>query len=160
MNQQYRNYYNQHKTNPQVLALPPQQQQDVIQQKFDALFELDFSEIQKTRVEGKFQMMSGNFYVALDEYLLRAYISLERLDITRMCKPQAQEKVKLLISEQLVKILKLLYVAVSLCPEYVSDQVAASLSTSSSPASQDQNLPGKAPKPPRLDQELLLQHLA
>lgn len=70
-----------------MLALPPQQQQDVIQQKFDALFELDFSEIQKTRVDGKFQMMSGNFYVALDEYLLRAYISLERLDITRMCKP-------------------------------------------------------------------------
>lgn len=124
------------------------------------MFELDFSEIQKTRVEGKFQMMSGNFYVALDEYLLRAYISLERLDVTRMCKPQAQEKVKLLMSEQLVKILKLLYVAVSLCPEYVSDQVAASLSTSSSPASQDQNLQGKTPKPPRLDQELLLQHLA
>lgn len=160
LNQQYRNYYNQHKSNPQVLALAPQQQQDIIQQRFDALFELDFNEIQKTRVEGKFQMMSGNFYVALDENLLRAYISLERIDIKRMYKPHQHEKVKLLVSEQLVKILKQLYVSISLCPEYLSDQVAASLSASSSPASQDQNLHGKKPQPPRLDQELLLKHLA
>ena len=80
---------------------------------------MDFSEIQKTRVDGKFQMLNGNFYVALDENLLRAYISLERLDVKRMCKPHQQEKVKLLMSEQLVKILKLLYVAISLCAEYV-----------------------------------------
>lgn len=120
---------------------------------------MDFSDIQKTRVDGKYQMMSGNFQVALEEYLLRAYISLERIDIKRMCKPQQLEKGKLLMSEQLVKILKLLYVAVSLCPEYISNQ-AASLSTGSSPASQDQDLQGKEPKPSRLDQELLLKHLA
>lgn len=132
----------------------------MIQQKFDALFELDLADVQKTRVEGKFQMMSGNFYVALEENLLRAYISLERIDIKRTWKPHQQERVKLLMSEQLVKILKLLYVAVSLCPEYVSDRVAASMSTSSSPASQDQDLQGKKPMPPRLDQELLLKDLA
>ena len=77
-----------------------------------------------------------------------------------MCKPHQQEKVKLLISEQLVKILKLLYVAVSLCPEYLQDQLALSLSTSSSPASQDQDHHTKSPKPPKLDHELLLLHLA
>lgn len=77
-----------------------------------------------------------------------------------MCKPHQQEKVKLLISEQLVKILKLLYVAVSLCPEHLQDQLALSLSTSSSPASQDQDLHAKSPKPPKLDHELLLLHLA
>ena len=53
---------------------------------------MDFSEIQKTRVDGKFQMLNGNFYVALDENLLRAYISLERLDVKRMCNLAAPSR--------------------------------------------------------------------
>ena len=41
----------------------------------------------------------GNFEVAIDVFLIRAYISLERINVQRDFKPAQQEKAKQMLSE-------------------------------------------------------------
>ena len=54
--------------------------------------------------------------MALENYLLRAYIGLEKIDLTK------QQVSRSKFSEQLVKILKLMYSCISLRPDYIEDQ--------------------------------------
>ena len=61
-------------------------------------------------------LAKGDFSLALENYLLRAYIALERIDHKK------QQVTKNKFSEQLVKILKLMYSCISLSPDYIVDQ--------------------------------------
>ena len=61
-------------------------------------------------------LTKGDFSIALENYLLRAYIALEKIDL----KKQQVSRSK--FSEQLVKILKLMYSCISLRPDYIEDQ--------------------------------------
>jgi hypothetical protein len=61
-------------------------------------------------------LMKGDFALALENYLLRAYISLERIDTKK------QQVTKEKVQEQLVKILKLMYICFTLRPDYILDQ--------------------------------------
>ena len=61
-------------------------------------------------------LTKGDFSMALENYLLRAYIGLEKIDLTK------QQVSRSKFSEQLVKILKLMYSCISLRPDYIEDQ--------------------------------------
>lgn len=75
------NYKNSHKNNDNVMKMPVEQREAMIQTHFDNLFNMSMKDINITRIEGKQKILTkGEFTNALENYLMRAYISLERLD--------------------------------------------------------------------------------
>ena len=57
-------------------------QREKIMQRFDNLFNLSFSQISSIREQARVLMIKdGDFVNAIDQLLLRAYISLEKLDV-------------------------------------------------------------------------------
>ena len=61
--------------------MPVDQREAFIQKHFDKLFNMSMNEINNTRIEGKQKILTkGEFTNALENFLMRAYISLERLD--------------------------------------------------------------------------------
>jgi hypothetical protein len=78
---------------------------------------MSIKDINNIRIEGKQLMLSkGDFSLALENHILRAYIALEKTDL----KKQQVSKNK--FSEHMVKILKLMYSCISLRPDYIVDQ--------------------------------------
>jgi hypothetical protein len=99
------------------MKLPAEERDGFIQAKFDQLFSMGMADVNNVRIEGKQLILTkGDFTSALENFLLRAYISLERIDLNK------HEISKNKFSEQMVKILKLIYVCISLRPEYIEDQ--------------------------------------
>jgi len=81
LNKSFVSYKNSHKNNENVMKMPVDQREAFIQKHFDKLFNMSMNEINNTRIEGKQKILSkGEFTNALENYLMRAYISLERLD--------------------------------------------------------------------------------
>lgn len=89
-------------------------------------------------------LKSGEFSMALENFLLRAYIALEKVDLKK------QQVTKNKFSEQLVKILKLMYSCVSLRPDYILDQTEQQYSDRSK----------KSSTRVKLDHKLLLNDIA
>ena len=77
-----------------MINLPEDERNDFIQERFDKLFNIEIKEINKIRQEGKSLMLTeGNFFNALENFFMRAYISLERIE----CKkggPEAQQQLQ------------------------------------------------------------------
>ena len=67
---------------PKVKGLSEDLQREKIMQRFDNLFNLSFSQISSIREQARVLMIKdGDFVNAIDQLLLRAYISLEKLDV-------------------------------------------------------------------------------
>jgi hypothetical protein len=74
-------FKNQHSSNQNVVKLPPEERDSFIQAKFDQLFNMWMADVNSVRIEGKQLILTkGDFTGALENHLLRAYISLERID--------------------------------------------------------------------------------
>ena len=100
LNKSYFNFKNTHKSNESVLKLPADQRDAFIQKRFDDLFNMSYKDINNIRIEGKQQMMTkGDFTMALENYLLRAYISIERINIKTSIPLPQQALTKLKFSE-------------------------------------------------------------
>ena len=89
---------------------------------------------------------------ALEGSLLKSYCAIERIDINKYPADQ-RESCTLKKSENFVKILKLIYVCLSILPDYCQELLASVLETSSSNSS---NRSSKV----KLDQSMLLKHIA
>ena len=77
----YAEYYATAMKNDSVLKQPADKRDAYIATKFNNVFNLTVSKITEYRVAGKQSMMKeGNFYSALDNSLIRAYVAWERFD--------------------------------------------------------------------------------
>ena len=66
------------------MELPEDEKDEFIQTKYYQLFNMNMKEVNLTRIEGKNVMfVHGDFINALENYLLRAYISIERIDFKK-----------------------------------------------------------------------------
>ena len=112
-----------HGQNDVVLGLPEEERDAYVQARFDKLFTMNMKEVNQTRLDGKALMLvNGDFLNALENNFLRAYISLERIDFQKSASPGQLDVTKSKSNEILVKILRALYICVSLRPDYIADQ--------------------------------------
>jgi hypothetical protein len=112
-----------HGQNDIVLGLPEEERDAYVQARFDKLFTMNMKEVNQTRLDGKALMLvNGDFLNALENNFLRAYISLERIDFQKSASPGQLDVTKSKSNEILVKILRALYICVSLRPDYIADQ--------------------------------------
>jgi len=81
---------------------------------------MDLNGVNRVRIDGKRLMKDeGNFIVALDNFIMRAYISIERIDLEKANLSLDRKYVKDFASLTMVKILKLLYICLYVHPEFV-----------------------------------------
>lgn len=154
LDKSFSNFKQIHSKNETVVNLPEEQRNDFIQERFDNLFNIEIKEINKIRQEGKTLMLTeGNYFNALENSFMRAYISLERIEPKKGGSESQQQLQKTIQNEILVKILKHMYVCISLRPDYIADQQQQDL----------QQLSGRSKKSSqriKLDHKLLLEDIA
>lgn len=64
-----------------MLKQPREKREAYIQRKFDNIYNLSVSQIQQLRIAGKqYMMKEGDFYRALDQSLIKAYVAYERFN--------------------------------------------------------------------------------
>lgn len=84
LNKSFASFKRANQKSQMLQTVPEHQREEFLQFKFDELYNKQLSEINELRVEAKIMMFKqADVFTALDNYLLRAFISLQRINISQ-----------------------------------------------------------------------------